>query len=191
MALVSPATQHPVLQVLMGLLVAQAVAPREDTKRAPGSAVPRWPRAAVPWAVALVCALGLAIEGWTAFRPPLRAARFGFAYSYGLSAPVQTPFGEGRWSARQSVAVFLPDGPVLVARVVLPHDDLARAPVTVTISDGQSVLCRHEGRDHAPFECRVPMPAGRWPLVQVNVSRAWRSDAGVEQAALVSGRFER
>ena len=77
-----------------------------------------------------------------------------------------------------------------MARVVLPHDDLARAPVAVTISDGQRVICRQVGRTQEPFECRLPMPDGPWALVQVDVSRAWRTADGVEQAALVSGRFQ-
>lgn len=191
MAFVSPPTQHPVLQALIGLLVADAVAPREVTGD-PQAAARHWrPAVVLVWAVALVSVTGLAWEGWTSFRPPQRAARFHFAYNYGLSAPVRTPFGDGRWSARRSVAVFPPEGAVLVARVVLPHDDLARLPVVVTISDGDDVVCRHEGRDRAAFECRLAVPDGRWPLVQVDVSRAWRTEGGTEQAALVSGRFER
>ncbi len=191
MALVSPPTQHPVLQVLVGLLVAEAVAPRKVADTPQASARPWRPAAVLVWAVAIVCLTGLTWEGWTSFRPPHRAARFHFAYNYGLSAPVQTPFGDGRWAARRSVAVFPPDGPVLVARVVLPHDDLARLPVVVTISDGDDVVCRHEARDRSAFECRLAVPDGRWPLVEVDVSRAWRTEGGTEQAALVSGRFER
>ncbi len=190
MALVSPPTQHPVLQVLVGLLVAEAVAPRKVADN-PQAFARTWRPAVLVWAVALVCVTGLAWEGWTAFRPPHRAARFHFIYNYGLSAPVQTAFGDGRWSARRSVAVFPPEGPVLVARVVLPHDDLARLPVVVTISDGDDVVCRHEARDRSAFECRLAVPDGRWPLVEVDVSRAWRTEGGTEQAALVSGRFER
>ena len=191
MAVVSPPSQHPVLQVLIGLLVADAVAPLEVTE-GPQLSLRQWrPAVVLVWITAAASVTGLAWDGWTSFRPPQRAARFHFAYTYGLSAPVQSPFGDGRWSARRSVAVFPPEGPVLVARVVLPHDDLARRPVVVTISDGNDVVCRHEGRDHAPFECRLTVPDGRWPLVQVDVSRTWRTDGGTEQAALVSGRFER
>lgn len=191
MAFVSPPSQHPVLQVLIGLLVADAVAPLEVTDNPQASARTWRPAAVLVWTVALVCVTGLAWEGWTSFRPPHRAARFHFAYNYGLSAPVQTPFGDGRWSARRSVAVFPPEGPVLVARVVLPHDDLARLPVVVTISDGDGVVCRHEARDRSAFECRLAVPDGRWPLVQVDIGRAWRTEGGTERAALVSGRFER
>ena len=205
MAFVSPPTQHPLLQVLIGLVVAHAVV--QGVQRvAPGVApgVARAVRAGTPsvpapplrridalvWAAALACVSGLAIEGWTAFRPPERASRFMFPYSYGLSAPVRTALGDGRWAARRSVTVVAPAGAVLVARVVLPHDDLARDPVTVTITDGHQVLCAHVARDQTPFECRVPVPVGRWPIVHVDVSRAWRTEHGIEQAALASGRFE-
>ncbi len=190
MAFVSPPTQHPLLQVLIGLVVAHAVAPavRADIPTVPAS--PQRPTEALVWAAALACAVGLAIEGWTAFRPPDRASRFGFPYNYGLSAPVRTALGDGRWAARRSVTVVAPAGAVLVARVVLPHDDLARDPVAVTISDGHQVLCARVVRDETPFECRVPVPVGRWPIVQVDVSRAWRTEHGVEQAALASGWFE-
>jgi hypothetical protein len=147
--------------------------------------------AALTWAVALGCAAGLAVDGWTVFRPPQRASRFGFRYDYGVSPVVQTSYGEGRWAARRSVVVVPGEGRVLVAQVVLPHEDLDAAPVRVTVSEGTGVVCVHEGRDHTPFECRVPMPHDRWAMVQVDVSRGWRTEDGVEHAALVSGRFER
>lgn len=190
MSVVSPPTQHPILQVLIGLLVAQAVVTREPAavpvrQVATARGVP-----ALTWAMALGCAAGLAIEGWTVFRPPLRASRFRFRYDYGVSALAETPYGEGRWAARRSVVVVPPEGRVLVARVVLPHDDLAAAPVTVTVSEGTRTVCRQLARDHTPFECRVPMPEGRWPIVRVAIGRGWRTEAGVEQAAVVSGRFE-
>lgn len=190
MALVSPPTQHPLLQVLIGLLVAHVVAPSVRADPSPVPASSQWPVAALVWAAALACAVGLGIEGWTAFRPPDRASRFLFPYNYGLSAPVQTALGDGRWAARRAVAVVAPEGAVLVARVVLPHDDLSHAPVAVTISEGHRVLCERVAHDQAPIECRVPVPAGRWPFVQVEVSRGWRTENGMEQAALVSGRFE-
>ena len=190
MALVSPPTQHPLLQVLIGLLVAHVVAPSVRADPSPVPASSQWPVAALVWAAALACAVGLGIEGWTAFRPPDRASRFLFPYNYGLSAPVRTALGDGRWAARRAVAVVAPEGAVLVARVVLPHDDLSHAPVAVTISEGHRVLCERVAHDQAPIECRVPVPAGRWPFVQVEVSRGWRTENGMEQAALVSGRFE-
>lgn len=188
MALVSPPTQHPILQVLMGLLVAHAVAP-DGAADIRTSATRRWPTAVV-WAMAVACAVGLAVEGWTNFRPPYRAARFHFFYYYGLSAPVEAPYGGGRWTGRRSVAVLPPTGTRIVVHVTLPHEDLATAPVTVTVSDRYREVCRLVARDHSKLECLMPVPAGPWPLVRLDVSRGWRTVGGAEQAAMVAGRFD-
>ncbi len=188
MCLVSPPTQHPVIQVLVGLLVARAVAPEHDAPAsAPGPSWAGW----VAWTLAIACGVGLALAGWTTFRPPHRAARFTFPYNYGLFEPVQTPFGDGRRAAAHSVAVFRPEHRVLFVGVVLPHTDIATAPVVVTVSDGHVVLCRQEWRNNELFECRLTIADGQWPMVEVDVSRAWYTDAGVEQSALLSGRYER
>ncbi len=149
----------------------------------------RWP-AQLVWTVAIACAVGLAAEGWTDFRPPRRAARFHFLYYYGLSAPVEAPFGGGRWSARRSVAVLEPTGKTIVVHVVLPHEDLASAPVTVTVSDANREVCQLVARDHTKLECLVPVPDGPWPMVRLDISRAWRTVDGIEQAAMVAGRFD-
>lgn len=190
MALVSPPTQHPVLQVLAGLLVASAVAP-EDAGAVPGASRRAGLAGPLAWVLAVTCATGLAVEGWTVFRPVQRASRFHFLYYYGLSAPVDTPFGGGRWSARRSTAVVPPaPGSQLVVHLILPHDDLATAPVTVVVGDGTREVCRLEGRSHDKLECRMPVVPGRWPIVEIAVSRPWRTVDGVEQAALVAGRFD-
>lgn len=188
MAMVSPPTQHPMLQVLMGLLVAHAVAPPVVADTATPAPM-RWP-AQLVWTVAIACAVGLAAEGWTDFRPPRRAARFHFFYYYGLSAPVEAPFGGGRWSARRSVAVLEPTGKTIVVHVTLPHEDLASAPVTVTVWDANREVCQLVARDHTKLECLVPVPDGPWPMVRLDISRAWRTVDGIEQAAMVAGRFD-
>ena len=79
----------------------------------------------------------------------------------------------------------------LIVTVTLPHDDLAAAPVTVTIAEGRREACRVEIHDHAPVECRLALPEDRWPLVRIAVGRAWRTENGEEHAALVAARFER
>ncbi len=188
MAVVSPATQHPVLLALTGLLVAHGVTRNGDLEPAGTAAASRsgW----VAWTLALACAVGLAVEGWTAFRPAQRAGRFTFLYYYGLSPAMDTPFGSGRWSAQRSVAVSPPHGSELVLHVVLPHDDLATAPVTVIVSDGYREVCRMVGRDHGKLECRMPVTPGHWPIVELHVSRPGPTVDGVEQTALVAARYE-
>lgn len=191
MSVVSPPTQHPILQVLIGLLLARGVIPEAvggDTtspRLAPGI-----PRGWLIWAAAATYATGLAVQGWTDFRPPHRAARFHFVYGYGLSLPVQTPFGDGRWVGRRAVGVFPPGGSTYVVRIVLPHDDLAVAPVRVSVSDGYHQVCELEVADQAAVECRVPVPELNWPIVRLHVGRDSAENGDPGRAALVSGHFE-
>jgi hypothetical protein len=191
MSFVSPPTQHPILQVLIALVVANGVI---QTQNGADSAPPSRPMTTwhgwLIWAAAATCAAGLAVHGWTDFRPPYRAARFHFLYSYGLSSPTRTPLGEGRWAGRHAVGVIPPDGRTFVVRLALPHDDLAAAPVRVQVSDGYRLVCSLEVSDHTPVECRLPVPEEAWPIVRLDISRHWIAESGERRAALVSGHFE-
>jgi hypothetical protein len=185
MALVSPPTAHPILQVVLGLVVAAAVAHRRMATRQPARG------AIAVWIVAVACAAGTAAAGWRELRPPFRAARFHFTYNYGTTDIVPTPFGEGRWMKPRAVAVIPPTGArTLVARIVAPHDDLAQRPVRIVVSSRQGPVCAHVVVDHTPFECRVPVPHDAWPMIRVDVDRVWRHEGGVPRAAVVSARFE-
>ena len=174
MSFVSPPTQHPILQVLIALVVANGVIQTHSgADSAPSSRpVATW-NGWLIWAAASTCAAGLAIHGWTDFRPPYRAARFHFVYSYGLSSPTQTPLGEGRWAGRHAVGVIPPAGRTFVVRLALPHDDLAAAPVRVHVSDGSRLVCSLDVSDHSPVECRLPVSEGTWPIVRLDISRHW------------------
>lgn len=187
MSLVSPPTQHPIIQVVTALVVAHAAC----AVAAGQARLPRRGRGGlIIWPLALACAAGIAVEGWRTFRPSYRAVRFHTFYSYGVTDTVVTPFGEGRWAAPRSLAVLGPGGTTLVTRVVAPHDDVAARPVRITVSDRQGVVCAVDARDHSPFECRLPVARDGWTLVRVDVDRLWQWDAGVPKAALVSARFE-
>jgi hypothetical protein len=191
MSFVGPPTLHPILQVLIALVVAHGVVQTRGRAAAVASLPPRVDSSGwLIWATALTCAAGLAIRGWTDFRPPYRAARFHFAYSYGLSPPMQTPLGDGVWAGRHAVGVFPPSGGTFVVRVTLPHDDLAVAPVRVDVGDGYRVVCGFEAREPIPLECRVPMPDQAWAIVRLDISRDSTAAGGTGQAALVTGRFE-
>ncbi|MEP7116842.1 MAG: O-antigen ligase family protein [Acidobacteriota bacterium] len=193
MAVVSPATQHPVLQVVAALVVASAVTPRLGVGSPPAS-----PPAPAPflvplaWTLAIACSVGLAVSGARDFRPAARAARFHFSYVYGISEPVTTSFGGGgRWAARRAVAVIEPGaGTHLLVRVVMPQENLATNPVTVTVSDRTGEVCRFEARDQRALDCMLSVPGPDWPFVQIGISEAWRRENGVEQAGLISARFE-
>jgi hypothetical protein len=187
MSLVSPPTQHPIIHIVTALVVAHAV----SVGARPQSVTPAGVRGgAIIWALAIACAVGTAAEGWRAFRPPYRAARFHALYSYGVTGTLATPFGEGRWAAARSLAVVEPGGATLVVRVVAPHDDLATTPAHITVSTRLGTVCTFEARDHSPFECRLPVTANEWPLARVDVDRLWRREDGMTKAALVSARFE-
>jgi hypothetical protein len=191
MSFVGPPALHPILQVLIALVVAHGVVQTRSRAASVASLPPRgYSGGWLIWATALTCAAGLAIRGWTDFRPPYRAARFHFLYSYGLSPPTGTPLGEGVWAGRHAVGVFPPHGGTFVVRVTLPHDDLAAAPVRVNVSDGYRLVCGLEVRDRTPIECRVPMPGQAWPIVRLDISRDSAAAGAKGQAALVTGRFE-
>lgn len=186
LAIMSPPMPHPIVQVLVGLVLAHAVA-----TAAPGrDADLTGPEVMVAWGLAVGCAAATLVAGVQELRPPYRAARFGTLYSYGVTGIQPTPYGDGRWMGTRAVAVLQPTAGTLVARVVIPHDDAAVRPVRVTIATRDDVACRHEAIDATPFECRMAAPATGWAMVQVDVSRSWREQDGMTQAAFVTARFE-
>lgn len=196
MALVSTPTAHPILQVVTAL-VAAATAAVAAADRDRGTERTRRDRfetrgaVAVVWVFAAACAAGTAVTSWRDLRPPYRAADFHFAYNYGTTDIVTTPYGEGRWMSTRAVAVIPPtQSRTLITQVVAPHDDLAAHPVAIWISDRHRIICRGRVSDHTPLVCRVPVPLDEWPMLQVEVERLWTAVDGVPRAAVVSARFE-
>ncbi|MGE0359250.1 MAG: O-antigen ligase family protein [Vicinamibacterales bacterium] len=187
MSWVSPPVQHPIVHVLVALVLADAAHPplagRQPGARRPAPAV-AW--GVLAWALAVGGAVGLAYEGWTSFRPPFRAARFQQLYYYGFAPEFQSERGPARWAATRAVGVFPPAAGALDIGVSLPHDDLATRPVRVRVGDRDGARCAWEIADAEVRTCRLPPPAAGWPMVQVEVSRPWRREGGVERAALVS-----
>lgn len=186
LAVMSPPTPHPLLQVLAGLLIAHAVA----SPRPAGEAALTGRDPLATWGLALGCAAMTLVTGHQELRPPYRAARFRTLYNYGVTAMQSTPYGDGRWMTTRAVAVLLPVDATLVARVVVPHDDAATRPVQVTVSTRDGVACRHNAVDATPFECRMAVSRRDFAMVQIDISRAWREQDGMAQAAFVSARFE-
>jgi len=187
LSLVSPPVQHPFLQVLVALLIAGAATaadPAPGATRRPASAL--W--GPIVWVAAVACAGGLAVDGWTTFRPAYRAARFKQLYTYGLTGETQTPFGVGRWAATRAVGVFAPPtGSDFVLNILLPHEDLADRPVHVVVSGRRGPLCAWEISDRTPVSCRLPAEPDAWLLAQLDVSRAWTDGDGHERAAFLTG----
>jgi hypothetical protein len=91
--------------------------------------------------VVTMCAAGTAYEARHDLRVPMRAARFGWPYSYGFYAPENGPNGEFRWAGRRAVAVVDATKPWVKLTVAVNHPDIGRRPVRVTMSvDGAKVL---------------------------------------------------
>jgi len=187
LALVAPPMPHPLLQVLVGLVMAHVV-----TSGPPPAGAPLRARdGAFIWGLALACAVGSAVTGWRDLRPAYRAVRFHTPYSYGVTPVGPTPYGPGRWMGARGVAVVDPGSHrTLVARVVVPHEDAAMHPVRVTVSGRNGVVCVHDAVDATAYECRLPVPPRQWPMVQVDISRPWQGDASGRRAAVVNARLE-
>jgi hypothetical protein len=83
-----------------------------------------------------------------------------------------------------------PQARTLVVRVIVPHEDAATRPVGVTVSTRAGVVCTHQATGPAPYECRTAVPHDAWPMLQVDVSRAWRTEGGMTRAAVVTVSFE-
>ncbi len=186
LALISPPMPHPLLQVVVALVIAQAVV----SWPAPAGVAPRKRDGLVVWVLAIACAVGTVGAGWRDLRPPYRAARFHRLYSYGVSASGPTPYGDGRWMAQHGVAVLEPAGATLVTRIVVPQERGATRALRVTVSTRDGVACVHEAIDTTPFECRTPVGAGAWPMVRVDIGQPWPLAPWTTRAAVVTARFE-
>lgn len=187
MALVSPPTAYPILQVVLGMIVGAVL----SADRAPiVSPLPRW-TAAVVWAFAAVCATGTAVTGWRDLRPPYRAADLHFAYNYGAGEIEPTPFGRGRWMSTRAIAVVAPGvAKTVVTEIIAPHDDLDAHPVGIRVADRDRVICEARVTDHTPFVCRVPVTSGVWPMIQIDIERPWQVEPGHTRAGVVTARYE-
>ncbi len=183
MLMVSVPTQHPYIQLIMAWLLVMATAPpgisAVGSPRVPG--VPL-----VPAIFALAAAVGGAV---TVPRPPERAQAAGRAYGYG-NLPADPPLPAGSfWIGRRAVGVAPASGRSFVIEASVPHQDLARTPVEVVVSDRRSQVCRFQVSTPAPVECRLTIAPGETAvLVQVDVSRLWPTPAG-DRGALVVTRF--
>ena len=196
MLLVSVPTQHPFIQLLMAWLLVMTTAP-------PGVAAVVSPgvsrRPLVPAILALVAAVGVVV---TVPRPPERAHAAGRSYGYGNLPADPTPPPGALWIGRRAVGVAPASGRTFVIEASLPHQDLARAPVDVVVSDrrAQSVpLPRLDTGSGGvpPHDCagRAGRPGAgrRQPSVADTRRRPWRARRDALRAGLVvsGGRTRR
>ena len=125
--------------------------------------------------VVAMCAAGTAYEARHDLRVPMRAARFGWPYSYGFYAPENGPNGEFRWAGRRAVAVVDVTKPWVKLTIVVNHADVSRRPVAVTMSvDGAKALATTVS-DSSPVRAFAPVRTGRSRIVvDASVSRVVR-----------------
>jgi hypothetical protein len=105
----------------------------------------------------------------------MRAARFGWPYSYGFYAPENGPNGEFRWAGRRAVAVVEATKPWVKLTIAVNHADVSRRPVDVTMSvDGAKVLATTVSSS-SPVRVFAPVSNGRSRIVvDASVSRVER-----------------
>jgi hypothetical protein len=129
------------------------------------------------WAAILLvlgCFLGGTVyEARTELRPPRRALRIAFPYSYGFLPDRNDP--TIRWTGAKAVEVFPAEKRwfKLVIGDVAP--DAAVKPVRVKVSINREVILEVDRRGNFPITRWVRMPVGGTPLLmQIDVSRTWR-----------------
>ena len=185
LSLVSPPVQHPFLQVLVALLIAGAATAADaapGATRRPASAL--W--GPIVWVAAVACAAGLAVDGWTTFRPAYRAVRVQAPLRLRVQPRRPPPAGEraaGRrrgqsaCSRRRQVASWC-------MRMTLPHERPAQPGRSrVTIADRHGVVCAEQVS--SPDAVRMP-GAGRAGPVDGRAARR-RSPLGSRRRAGAGG----
>jgi hypothetical protein len=149
-------------------------------------AVPVRPwRAALSWpflvSLAAVHAVGTFAAGQAELRPPTRAARFGWDYTYGFYALERGADGEAfRWTQREGVSVVEVKGTVLHLKAWVYHPDASRRPVQIRVWVNSELAIDTELRDSSAITREVPVQATvDRVVVRTWVDRVWRpSDYG-------------
>lgn len=136
-------THNPAILLVFGSVVFWLADLSTERLEAAAPAAPRAIRAAL-WVL-----IGIVVAGtaWTAradLRVPVRAARLGVAYSYGVSPPQEvSAFGGVHWMATHAVSVLPAERRWLRLTVWAPYADVAKRPVTLDVRiDGERSLAR-------------------------------------------------
>lgn len=133
------------------------------------------------WLLALSYGVGLAAVSWSDLRPPLRAHRADWNYSYGLyEAELDSSGEEFQWARGRALAVVPLSDRWIEVSAWAHHPDLSERPVRLQVwVDGVSLIDSVR-RDETPVIEAVRIPEGRVRvLVEVEVDRTWSpSDYG-------------
>jgi hypothetical protein len=129
---------------------------------------------------------GTAVLATTALRPPVRALRMGWPYSYGFYAPEPDEAGgEFRWAARRAEAMVAAPRPWMVLAVWVNHRDVATNPVDVKVwcNGVLEIETRLTSPEPVTRYIRIDSHQTGGALIQTSVSRTIRpSDLGVNDS---------
>ena len=134
--------------------------------------------ARLEWAAILIvlgCFLGGTVyAARTELRPPVRALRIGFPYSYGFVPDKTDP--TIRWTGARAVEVFPADKRWLKLEIGAVAPDAATKPVQVKVWINRTLILRVSRRSNFPITRWIRMPSYGTPLmIQIEVDRTWHS----------------
>jgi hypothetical protein len=137
-------------------------------------------RALTPFAWAAIAAViaafgvGTAYVAATELRPPFRAARFGYPYSYGFYAPEPGPDGGvQRWARRRALIVLAAESTAMDVSVAVNHLDLDAHPVHAKVWLDGALVTDTRLTSAEPVTTQVSLPrGGRRVVLETWASRA-------------------
>lgn len=127
------------------------------------------------WLLAALHLAGFAYESWSHLRPPMRASRADWDYSYGVHDP--DPHADGgtfRWAERRGAIVVPLTDRFLEVTAWVSHPDVAERPVSLEVFvDGEPLI--YTLRDTAdPITAAVRIPENRSRVIlETRVDRTW------------------
>jgi hypothetical protein len=127
------------------------------------------------WLLAVVYVSGLAYVSWADLRPPLRAQRADWDYSYGFQDPEPSESGgQFRWAAKRAVAVVPLRDRWIEVSAWNHHPDIRERPVEAKIWVDGTLLLHTQRADGEPTTRAVRIPEGQQRvLIETWVDRTW------------------
>jgi hypothetical protein len=126
---------------------------------------------------------GTAYAGWTELRPPYRAARAHFPFSYGFDADRADP--SIRWTGAKAVEVFPAEKRWFKLELGEVAPDAEKKPVEVKVWLNRTQILHVSRRSNFPVTRWIRLPSSGTPLmIQINVDRTWRPSTGKKERGI-------
>ena len=127
------------------------------------------------WLLTLSYGVGLAAVSWSDLRPPLRAHRADWDYSYGLyEAELDSSGEEFRWAQGRALAVVPLSDRWIEVSAWSHQPDLSERPVRLQVWVDGVLLMDSLRYDETPVTEAVRIPEGRLRvLLEIAVNRTW------------------